>query len=53
MIKIFSFPKIKMQFEPIFLQVLWEFLSARRSREAMLSSGQKILKVSYGGLFLK
>src|SRR3989338_8449978 len=28
----FSFPKTKMQFEPIFLQVLWQFLSARRSR---------------------
>ena len=32
MIKNFSFPKIKMQFEPIFLQVIWQFLSARRSR---------------------
>src|SRR6266511_3854999 len=30
--KKFSFPKIKIQFEPIFLQVLWQFLSARRSR---------------------
>jgi hypothetical protein len=33
MIKKFSFPKIKMQFEPIFLQVLWQFLSVRRSRD--------------------
>ena len=29
----FYFPKIKMQSEPIFLQVLWQFLSARRSRD--------------------
>ena len=33
MIKNLSFPKIKIQFEPIFLQVLWQFLSARRSRD--------------------
>ena len=38
-IKKFSFPKIKMQFEPIFLQVLWQFLSARRSRDFGFSQG--------------
>ena len=37
--QIFSFPKIKMQFEPIFLQVLWQFLSARRSRDFGISRG--------------
>ena len=39
MIKNFSFPKIKMQFELIFLQVLWQFLSARRSRDFGISRG--------------
>ncbi len=39
MIKNFSFPKIKMRFEPIFLQVLWQFLSARRSRGFGISRG--------------
>ena len=38
-IKKISFPKIKMQFEPIFLQVLWQFLSARRSRLSEFSRG--------------
>jgi len=28
-----------MQFEPIFLQVLWQFLSARRSRDFRFSRG--------------
>ena len=37
MIQKFSFYKIKMQFEPIFLQVLWQFLSARRSRDFGIS----------------
>ena len=39
MIKKFSFPKIKMQFKPIFLQVLWQFLSARQSRNFGISRG--------------
>jgi len=42
-----SFPKIKMQFEPIFLQVLWQFLSARRSR------ADDNFKFFFGGKFLK
>src|SRR3989344_3799176 len=37
--KKFSFPKIKMQFEPIFLEILWQFLSARRSRDFGISRG--------------
>ena len=39
MIQKFSFPKIKMQLDPIFLQVLWQFLSARRSRDFGFSRG--------------
>src|SRR3990167_4772897 len=35
----FYFPKIKMQSEPIFLQVLWQFLSARRSRPCGFARG--------------
>src|SRR3989338_8992693 len=31
--KKFSFPKIKMQFEPIFLQVLWQFLPLEKRRQ--------------------
>ena len=31
-----------MQFEPIFLQVLWQFLSARRSRDFGISRGNFI-----------
>jgi len=37
--KKFSFPKIKMQFEPVFLQVLWQFLSVRRSRDFRILRG--------------
>ena len=39
LIQKFSFPKIKMQFEPVFLQVLWQFLLARRSRDFGISRG--------------
>jgi hypothetical protein len=36
-----------MQFEPIFLQVLWQFLSARRSRDFGISRGAFL--AAYGG----
>jgi len=47
LIKNFSFPKIKMQFEPIFLQVLWQFLSVRRSRNFGISRGAFL--AAFGG----
>ena len=47
MIKKFSFPKIKMQFEPIFLQVLWQFLSARRSGDFGILRGAFL--AAFGG----
>jgi hypothetical protein len=46
--KIFYFPKIKMQSEPIFLQVLWQFLSERRSRSFGFSRGAFFAAASGG-----
>jgi len=36
-----------MQFEPIFLRVLWQFLSARRSRDLGISRGDFL--AAFGG----